>query len=232
MSKGYFDLGNTSLKVFDSKGELLGTFSCLEDSWVEDLVRASKGWPFTDVVVASVAVPKKLALIIDSLPEINFERAASNKGQWTVMHCYKDPSKLGIDRLLAIEAAYREVRGSLVVIDCGSAITIDAVSAEGQHLGGYIVPGFRLQMRSLLDGTNLRFAEDDPGLALGCSTTECIRHGSLRMIHAFCQSVIDEINPERVFITGGDIKGVLNSLSVFGEQDDLLVFKGLKSVYA
>jgi len=137
MSKGYFDLGNTSLKVFDAKGQLLGTFSCLEDSWVEDLVNASKGWQFTDVVIASVAVPEKLELIIDSLPGISFERAACNRGRWTVMHCYEDPSKLGIDRLLAIEAAYREVKGSLVVIDCGSAITIDAVSAEGKHLGGY-----------------------------------------------------------------------------------------------
>jgi len=183
-------------------------------------------------VIASVAVPEKLDLIMDNLPYINFEKAAYDKGRWTVTHCYEDPSRLGIDRLLAIEAAYRDVKGSLIVIDCGSAITIDAVSTDGKHLGGYIVPGFRLQMGSLLDGTNLTFDQDNPDLTLGCSTTECIRHGSLRMIHAFCQSVIDEINPERVFITGGDIKGVLNSLSVFGEQDDLLVFKGLKSVYA
>ena len=61
---------------------------------------------------------------------------------------YEDPSKYGIDRALAAYAAYGFFRDSCVVIDAGTAVTVDAVSQDGAVLGGYIFPGGQILMHS------------------------------------------------------------------------------------
>ncbi len=64
------------------------------------------------------------------------------------------PDRLGIDRLLGAWAAYREFHSPLVVVDVGSAITIDRVSDDGTFLGGAILPGIGLQVAALASGTD------------------------------------------------------------------------------
>ncbi|GLQ30462.1 type III pantothenate kinase [Litoribrevibacter albus] len=231
MAEAYFDLGNTSLKVFDTDGNLLGVYSSLEQDWLVQLRGLLDRSVIRRVVISSVAVPEKLNAVLEVLRGIDYQLAAYDVGNWMVQHSYDDPSKLGVDRLLAIEAAYRHYETSLVVIDCGSAVTLDVVDKHGKHQGGYIVPGFRLQMESLLQGTNLSFDELLPDTRLGKNTTECIRHGSLRMIKSLCESLILEVEPAKVVLTGGDLNGVLSSLSELGEVDQYLVFNGLKAVY-
>lgn len=65
---------------------------------------------------------------------------------------YEDPALLGVDRWLAVLAASRYGREGCVVVDCGSAVTVDLV-CDGQHRGGYIVPGLRLMNRALFGDT-------------------------------------------------------------------------------
>ena len=71
-----------------------------------------------------------------------------------VVNGYADPSLLGVDRWVAVVGAYHRVRGAVVVADIGTAATIDVVAADGRHRGGYIVPGPRLMVASLLGGTS------------------------------------------------------------------------------
>lgn len=232
MSKLYMDLGNTSLKVFNEQGELLGAYNKYMDNWEEDFKRIFEHTCYVSCILASVATKAELSKIKSLLPdEISLTEASFNLGLWSVVPCYQDPSKLGIDRLLAMEAAFRESESSVVVIDCGSAVTVDYVSQTGFHEGGYIVPGYRLQMESLLRDTSLSFEDIRPSLGLGQSTSECIRNGSLRMITSLCESVIERYQPSVVVLTGGDLSGDLSSLSQLGRRDDLLVFKGLNYVY-
>lgn len=231
MNRVYLDLGNTALKVYSDDGDLVEVYLSRDEAWIENFACMVNRHPIKQAVLASVAVKEKEAAVMSRLDGIEVLSASYDIGEWQIQHSYKNPAKLGIDRLLAIEAAYRETQNSLVVIDCGSAITVDSVDSSGFHQGGFIVPGYRLQMESLLSGTNLSFDVIDPTLALGSDTSECIRNGSFRMISSFCQSVIEEMKPSTVILTGGDLNGVLAPLKVFGEVDEQLVFKGLKYVY-
>ena len=108
-----------------------------------------------------------------------------------VVNSYVRPERLGVDRWLAIVEAWHS-RGAAIVIDCGSAITLDAVSSAGRHQGGYIVPGLRMLERSLTGGTGAVRIDSgiERGLGPGKSMTECVQNGVLRMSGA---SVTDDL---------------------------------------
>ena len=62
---------------------------------------------------------------------------------------YDNPREIGADRLVNAVAAYEQVRGACIVVDFGTAITFDPVSAEGEYLGGIIMPGVEISMEAL-----------------------------------------------------------------------------------
>lgn len=66
---------------------------------------------------------------------------------------YTDPSQLGVDRWLAVCAAFARYRAAVCVVDAGTATTIDVVSGDGEHQGGLIVAGITLMQSALLGGT-------------------------------------------------------------------------------
>ncbi len=232
MARIYVDYGNTSLKVYDELGKLLGVFNKREPNWLIKFKELISKLQINVCVLASVARADDLIQVKDALKGSKVVDASCFDGDWCVSHSYRNPENLGIDRLLAMEAAYRDYNCSVLVIDCGSAVTIDYVGGNARHIGGYIVPGYQLQMNSLIRDTSLSFDEIEPALNLGVSTNECIRNGSLRMIHSFCESVIRECKPKKVVLTGGDIQGPLMKLKSLGVEDQSLVFKGLRYVYA
>jgi type III pantothenate kinase len=94
---------------------------------------------------------------------------------------YAEPARMGVDRWLAMLAAWKNIAGPVCVVDAGSALTIDFVGADGQHLGGYILPGIDSMERALLSDTDrVRFgdaARDQ--LAPGCSTEAAVYNGLL-----------------------------------------------------
>lgn len=106
-----------------------------------------------------------------------FARTPARSGE--LVNSYADPSRMGVDRWLAMLGAWRRQPGRLCVVDAGSALTIDLVAPDGRHEGGYIIPGPALMERALLlDTDRVRFAEDvDYRLSPGTSTAEAVRHG-------------------------------------------------------
>jgi type III pantothenate kinase len=72
-----------------------------------------------------------------------------------VLNAYDDVDQMGVDRWLAIVAAYKKINGACFIVDAGSAVTIDIVKEGGQHLGGYIVPGLQQMRHSLFGQTDL-----------------------------------------------------------------------------
>lgn len=67
--------------------------------------------------------------------------------------CYERPAQLGVDRWLAALAGFHLAKGPCCVIDSGTALTVDIVTADGHHIGGLIAPGLNLMARSLTHGT-------------------------------------------------------------------------------
>ncbi|MGI9331371.1 MAG: type III pantothenate kinase [Gammaproteobacteria bacterium] len=100
-----------------------------------------------------------------------------------VRNAYTEPAQLGVDRWLALVAAYERHAGALCVVDAGTATTVDLIAADGQHLGGFIVPGLDLMSDSLLTATGdlARLRERavaDSRPAPACSTGLAIRDGA------------------------------------------------------
>ncbi len=123
---------------------------------------------------------------------------------------YADVSRLGVDRWLAMLAAYRKAGGACLVVDCGTAFTLDSLSAEGSHLGGFILPGLKLMQESLIANTGIRL---DPGahqdsIEMGNSTDEAVLNGSLASLVAIVEKhaeiLAQQSGQTRVFVSGGD----------------------------
>ena len=141
-----------------------------------------------------------------------------------VTNRYEPPSALGADRWLACLAAFRRWRRAVCVIDCGTALTVDAVDARGQFLGGYIAPGLPLLSAALSRATTLPDAaapdaapaQGLAGAAPGYNTAQAMRSGAWGMAVGLCRGALDEFRRSAgalaVCVTGGHGAALLRQL--------------------
>jgi len=119
---------------------------------------------------------------------------------------YSVPEKLGVDRWMAVLAVFEKTGRASVVVDAGSAVTIDLITGDGVHQGGYIVPGVRLLQESLWKGTSQVKVDQlaggnthDPGT----STDQAVTRGCVLMLVALIERLAKE-HSACLVITGGD----------------------------
>lgn len=152
-----------------------------------------------------------------------------------VSNQYTDLSRLGVDRWLAMLAAYRRAGGACIVVDAGTAFTIDVVDAGGLHLGGYIIPGLELMRSSIEQNTAIRLDPDYSLMSesLGHSTEEAVFNGTLAALVAAINMQVDFVRGElnwcgKVYFSGGDA-GLLHKHAAIPESEIVpsLVFDGL-----
>ncbi len=152
------DMGNSSIKwAFLEKEQL----SCQQRIAYNNhsLTQAWLKLPApTQVFVSNVAGAEKAAIITNWIKthwrlEANFIKSTSY--QCGVKNAYENPEQLGVDRWLALLAARRLETRAVCVVDCGTAITLDVLSANGNHQGGLIIPGLATMHNSLLSNTDL-----------------------------------------------------------------------------
>jgi type III pantothenate kinase len=157
-----------------------------------------------------------------------------------VRNAYACAETLGSDRWSALVAARHAYPGqSLCVVDCGSALTIDLLQADGQHLGGYIVPGDALMHKTLSDHTKgLRNLTAKP--LTSCSTpatctVDAVSRGISMMFCGLLEMLARRLAPEVVWVfTGQGAANVLGILSAKMRSQvrmhDSLVLDGLKYI--
>ncbi|PIE42576.1 MAG: type III pantothenate kinase [Gammaproteobacteria bacterium] len=124
-----------------------------------------------------------------------------------VTNSYTNPSRMGVDRWLAMLAAYNDAHAECCVVDCGSAITVDYISATGEHLGGYIIPGLRLMQRGLLSNTAeilVDQAVEGFDILPGKHTSAAVMHGINFTFQALVEKIIKDTGGCHLYITGGD----------------------------
>src|SRR5262249_50802807 len=123
-------------------------------------------------------------LLLDCF-RINPEFVVVRAEQFGVRCAYADPSRLGVDRWVAVLAAHHLAPGAACVIDAGTAVTFDAVDARGQRLGGLILPGPRLLASALDRNTDAIGATHAPGARplgldlLGKDTDTAVGNGAM-----------------------------------------------------
>lgn len=122
-----------------------------------------------------------------------------------------EPEKVGVDRVLNAAAAYERIKETVAVVDAGTAITIDFVSAEGEFLGGVIMPGLGLSARALHEGTALLPLVEvaKPEHSIGKDTAGAISAGVFFGALGAIREVIERYAVElgawpTTIITGGD----------------------------
>jgi type III pantothenate kinase len=153
------DIGNTRIKWAMLRGDKLGRQKALEHAGLtaRDLERqlfATRG--ITRVVAASVASVRLNRLLAATCRKTGLacEFVASARNAAGLTTRYKEPWRLGVDRFMAVIAAYHIARArGACVVDVGTAMTIDLVDALGVHLGGAIIPGPELMVGSVLKNT-------------------------------------------------------------------------------
>jgi type III pantothenate kinase len=84
---------------------------------------------------------------------LDVEFVVSQREACGVVNAYREPERLGADRWVALIAARHACSGPVCVVDCGTALTIDVLAPDGEHLGGLIIPGLAMMRRSLVERT-------------------------------------------------------------------------------
>ncbi len=190
------DAGNTRLKwgiSVDGRIKRSGIFS--HDPLTKaGLTTLAKKLPRdVDTVLASnVAGPTygtKLAGVFGLHCDCDVQFARSERSAFGVRNAYRQPRRLGVDRWVAMIGARAESKSALCIVDAGSAITIDALDRDGQHLGGQIIPGLHLMHCSLesdtsgISGLRVRVGDPGAGMALFAKGTERgVQAGALNAI--------------------------------------------------
>lgn len=181
------DIGNTRLKVAVAKKKKVEVISSVEHrgDWAAAIGRLGLPDGIDCIHVASVVGVENDAVLGEALEKKTGLKSVFHKVLpffAGVHNGYREPSRLGVDRWLAIIAAFRRVQGAACVVDCGTTITIDLVTEEGRHSGGFILPGLAMAKSSLLHGTKaIDLSAEDHRLALswGRSSEEAVCHGAL-----------------------------------------------------
>ncbi|MDP2759280.1 MAG: type III pantothenate kinase [Sideroxyarcus sp.] len=154
--------------------------------------------------------------------------------QCGVRNRYQLPQQLGSDRWAALIGAWQQVRGACLVVNCGTATTLDALSADGEFIGGLIVPGMALMLRSLSAHTAHVQAENGAPCDFPLNTADAMASGALRatqgaMVQQFAL-LQRRCGTARCVISGGAAEFVMAQLALPCERVDELVLHGLQVI--
>jgi type III pantothenate kinase len=149
------------------------------------------------------------------------------------------PRELGADRLVNAVAAYERYHGACIVVDFGTAITYDIVSAEGEYLGGIISPGMEISLEALwARAAKLPAVElAEPRSLIGKTTVDAVRSGIVYGFASQVDGIITRVRAELgsdvpAIATGGLAHHIVPSFTeTIGEVDELLTLKGLQLVW-
>ncbi len=185
--------------------------------------------------VAADSVWRALLNACDELWNIKAEKVTSLKQGFGLINAYENPADLGSDRWCAMIAANQLADSAFIVVDAGSALTIDMVNESGQHLGGYITPGLNMMRHSL----HLRTAQvktekiynSEPSLSLANSTTACVEAGIhlsvVKLIEAVYEQESKKVKNLQCYLTGGNATLIAGLLSFKCVIIPDLVLRGL-----
>ena len=225
------DVGNTAIKWRLTHADcLLTPGGAVTDA--DALLRVIEDQSWSAVGISSVVEEPAHHAVVKAL---DFRQAApvrvavSESSSMGVRSSYAVPEEMGVDRWLAMLAAHCLHEGPVCVIDAGTAITLDLLTADGEHLGGYILPGAELMTRALTNATGrINVAHvDTPTLAPGNNTAHCVSAGAWRSALGAVQSVLADFPDHRPLLAGGGASALVE-LGLVAETSPDLGFEGLR----
>jgi type III pantothenate kinase len=244
------DVGNTQTHLGAFDGERLvqqwrfqtragATGDELAERIAGMLALSEMGFEDLDAVCVSSVVPP-LGAQYEQLTEryLDAECLTIGPGVKTGMAIRIDnPLEVGADRLVNSVAAYHRFGGACVVVDFGTGINFDAVSEEGEYLGGAIAPGLEISLTALVERAARipRIDLAEPETAIGRSSRAAIQSGVVfgfaGLIDGVVRRIEEEMGEVRLLATGGLAAVIVPFTETIDEVDEMLTLKGLRLVH-
>lgn len=251
MSYLLIDIGNSYIKYSVYSENILSSVSNIKTSLYEqliDMITIGNTLTIQKIVLVSVAddiLTKNIIVRLSEYFKCSVEQVSTSESSYGVKCGYTDFKLLGADRWVAIVAGYnfqkkQDVIKPVMVVDCGTVITVDVIDSTGQHLGGWMMPGASLMSNSLVNksaGINLGInkpvrAQSELSHLFGHSTQECVEMGVSYAEVGFIEQcyihVRNELNEvPRCIFTGGGATDIIPKLTMTLEYLPNLIFDGL-----
>lgn len=234
------DAGNTRVKaaLMDAEGHIEPWFNLA----YEDIVSQQLPNTVSNCWLSLVGGPQQQQLLEQWFgQQLAVHHVHSEHEAFSVRNAYAEPTTLGVDRWLAMLGAYNEQRKATVIIDAGTAITVDWVTAEGLHLGGWIAPGVDLMQTSVTSRAPKVFTRQEQMWGrvnqLGTSTPDGLMDGCVNMFAGLVRQALHVTEVEldwfdfRLLFSGGSTPLLPIELKRRGEHRSELVLQGL-ALYA
>ena len=192
-----------------------------------------------DCIISSVVPPVFNSVRTGVIKIIGKQPMVVGPGLKTGLNIHVDvPSQVGSDRIVIAVAALAEYKAPLLLLDLGTATTIEAVEPENVYMGGVIIPGVRVSLDALtsraaqLPGISL----DQPKQVIGKNTVDCMRsgmmYGTAAMIDGLIERMEEELGHRCTLIATGGLAQFITPLcrrEIILEKD--LLLKGLNIIY-
>ena len=245
------DVGNTQTHLGAFRGDELvhdWRFATVRDSTADELgavlrnLLALRGMAFADIsasIVSSTVPQLRPEWTAMAARYLGHQMPLVGPGLRTGMPIrYDNPREIGPDRLVNAVAGYEKVGGPCVIVDFGTAVTHDVVSADGEYLGGVIFPGVEISLEALSERAAAlpRIELIEPRTLIGKSTVDAIRSGVLFGFAGMVDSILARLREQlgaetKAIATGGLAELVVPYCDGLDVVDDLLTLTGLRLIH-
>ena len=246
------DIGNTNIKMALFKGEkILRSFRFVTDKDItlkqwQHLLRklftqkkVKNTNAIEEIIICSVSprltvmFKKALSILLKIRPLILGKDIIA-----PIKNLYKKPEQVGQDRLANAVAAFSKYGGPVIIVDFGTALTFDLVTAAGSYLGGIIVPGIEISLKALIKNTDL-LPEIDLGRPkefLGRETVSSMKSGVVYGYSFLVEGILQELKKRlkptpQVIATGGKASLIMHYCRAINRVDQNLTLQGLRIAF-
>jgi type III pantothenate kinase len=234
------DIGNSSINwAIEEQGAFSSTgFFSYKKTDFENDIQALASFNKPDNILVSNVAGVPILNLLNNWTQQNWQlqcrQPKVSKQFKELKNSYYDPEQMGLDRWLAMIAAWENFQTAICLVGCGTAMTIDLIDENGNHLGGYIVPGVELMQKTLVNNTEQIDITLKNISSLECAndTQAAVTNGTFLATVAMIDRVVDKFveqsNTEVKCIMSGGMANSINQLltKTFKYEPDL-VLKGL-----
>jgi type III pantothenate kinase len=251
MSLFCLDIGNTNIVMGLFEGEILTAHwriatvhRRMADEYamlILDLFERAAQQPAAVAGVAIASVVPPLTGIFEKIANRYFDQApmvVGSRVRTGVQIRYDNPQEVGADRIVNAVATYRRYGGPACVVDFGTATTFDAISTEGDYLGGAIAPGIGIAAEALFQRTAKlpRIDLVRPPTVIGKNTVHSMQSGMLfgyvGLVEGLVARFLSELGPDtKVIATGGLAPLIASETDVVHTVDPWLTLEGLRLIW-